>query len=115
MSIRSIQPSLHPVALDQDHAVDAIRVHAPDGVDRIIEVDLSDNAELDAEVIALGGVIAAYASRHDRPAMPFWPLLFANVTVRLIGSDDFPVAAKRDAANDLTFAASRGETGDRDR
>jgi NADPH:quinone reductase len=78
-------------------------------VDRIIEVDLSDNADLDAEVIALGGVIAAYASRHDRPAIPFWPMLFANVTVRLIGSDDFPAAAKSDAANDLTTAASEGK------
>ena len=25
-------------------------------------------------------VIAAYATRHDRPDLPFWPLLFANVT-----------------------------------
>jgi NADPH:quinone reductase len=98
----------HPVALDQEHAGETIRARAPDGVDRIIEVALSDNADLDAEVIALDGVIAAYASRHDRPAIPFWPMLFANVTVRLIGSDDFPPTAKRDAANDLTTAASDG-------
>jgi NADPH:quinone reductase len=81
----------------------------PDGVDRIIEVALSDNADLDAEVIALEGVIAAYASRHARPAIPFWPMLFANVTVRLIGSDDFAVATERDAANDLTTAAADGK------
>ena len=104
-----VDPALaHPVALDQDHAGEAIRAHAPDGVDRIIEVALSDNADLDAEVIALGGVIAAYASRHDRPEIPCWPMLFANVTLRLIGSDDFPPAAKRDAANDLTTAARDG-------
>ena len=108
--VEQVDPAVaHAVALDQDHAVDAIRGHAPGGVDRIIEVDLSDNADLDAEVIALGGVIAAYASRHDRPAIPFWPMLFANVTVRLIGSDDFPAAAKSDAANDLTTAASEGK------
>jgi NADPH:quinone reductase len=98
----------HPVALDQEHAGETIRARAPDGVDRIIEVALSDNADLDAEVIALDGIIAAYASRDDRPAIPFWPMLFANVTVRLIGSDDFPLTAKRDAANDLTTAASDG-------
>jgi NADPH2:quinone reductase len=98
----------HPVAVDQEHAGEAIRAHAPDGVDRIIEVALSDNADLDAEVIALDGLIAAYASRHDRPAIPFWPMLFANVTLRLIGSDDFPLTAKREAANDLTTAASDG-------
>ena len=98
----------HPVTLDQEHAGEAIRAHAPDGVDRIIEVALSDNADLDAEVIALDGIIAAYASRHDRPAIPFWPMLFANVTIRLIGSDDFPLTAKRDAVNDLTTAAREG-------
>jgi NADPH2:quinone reductase len=98
----------HPVALDQEHAGEAIRAHAPDGVDRIIEVALSNSADMDAEVIALDGIIAAYASRHDRPAIPFWPMLFANVTLRLIGSDDFPLTAKREAANDLTTAASDG-------
>lgn len=32
-------------------------------------------------------------------------MLFANLTIRLIGSDDFPLAAKREAATDLTAAA----------
>ena len=104
----------HPVALDQEHASEAIRRTRPDGVDRIIEVALSDNADLDADVIAPDGIIAAYSSRRDRPAIPFWPMLFANATVRLIGSDDFPPTAKRDAANDLTTAAERGGAHDRD-
>jgi NADPH2:quinone reductase len=30
-------------------------------------------------------IIAAYATRHDRPDLPFWPMLFDNVTIRLIG------------------------------
>ena len=55
-----------------------------------------------------GTVIAAYATREDRPDFPFWPLLFDNVTIRLLGSDDFPVAAKRQAAADLTAAAQAG-------
>ena len=107
MSIGSIQPLLtRSRSIRNTRAKRSAR--APDGVDRIIEVALSDNADLDAEVIALDGIIAAYGSRHDRPAIPFWPMLFANVTVRLIGSDDFPLTAKRDAANDLTTAASDG-------
>ncbi len=40
--------------------------------------------------------------------MPFWPMLFENVTVRLLGRDDFPVAAKQTAAADVTKAASEG-------
>ena len=95
----------HAVALDQPDPVNAIRDHAPTGVDRIIEVAFSDNADLDAAVAANDGVIAAYATRQDRPEIPFWPMLFANLTIRLLGSDDFPAAAKHQAAADLTTAA----------
>lgn len=96
------------VALDQDDPAGAVRAHAPDGVDRVIEVSLSDNADLDAAVVADNAVIAAYATRADRTELPFWPMLFANVTLRLLGSDDFPAVAKRQAARDLTAAAAMG-------
>src|SRR3954447_9195173 len=46
--------------------------------------------------------------RRDRPELPFWPMLFANLTIRLLGSDNFPPAAKRQAAIDLTTAARDG-------
>ena len=63
----------HAVALDQPDSAEAIRAHAPQGVDRIIEVAFSENADLDAAVAASDGVIAAYATRRDRPEFPFWP------------------------------------------
>jgi NADPH:quinone reductase len=66
------------------------------------------HADLDAAVAAPYGVIAAYATRRDRPDFPFWPMLFANLTIRLLGSDDFPQEAKRQAANDLNAAAREG-------
>jgi NADPH2:quinone reductase len=98
----------YPVALDDEQPAEEIRAHAPEGVHRIIEVAFSDNADLDAAVAAPDGVIAAYASRRDRPDFPFWPMLFANLTIRLLGSDDFPHEAKRQAADDLTTAAREG-------
>jgi NADPH2:quinone reductase len=98
----------HAVALNQPQPAEAIRAHAPDGVHRIIEVAFSENADLDAAVAAPDAVIAAYATRRDRPDFPFWPMLFANLTIRLLGSDDFPPAAKRQAAVDLTTAAREG-------
>ena len=98
----------HCVALDTGDAPAAIRAHAPAGVDRIVEVGFSDNADLDAAVVANDAVIAAYASRADRPELPFWPLLFANVTLRLLGSDDFSAEAKQQAGTDLTVAARVG-------
>jgi NADPH2:quinone reductase len=98
----------HPIALDDEDASDAVREHAPGGVDRIVEVAFSDNADLDAAVVANNAVIAAYASRADRPELPFWPMLFANTTLRLLGSDDFSAEAKQQAGNDLMAAARAG-------
>jgi NADPH2:quinone reductase len=98
----------HTVALDENDPAAAVRAHAPEGVDRIVEVAFSDNVDLDAAVARNNTVIAAYATRADRPDFPFWPMLFDNVTIRLCGSDDFPAAAKQQAAADLTTAAADG-------
>jgi NADPH2:quinone reductase len=87
---------------------EAIRAHAPNGIHRIIKVAFSENADLDAAVAAPNGVIAAYATHRDRLDFSFWPMLFANLTIRLLGSDDFPPVAKRQAAVDLTTAAREG-------
>ena len=98
----------HPVALDHAPPAEAIRAQVPEGVDRIVEVAFSENVDMDAAVAAPHGVIAAYGTHRDRPDLPFWPMLFANLTVRLLGSDDFPQSAKRQAADDLTTAAAEG-------
>ena len=96
----------HVVSLESDPAA-AIRRLAPDGVDRIVEVALSANADLDAAVVRNGAVLAAYASGQKRTELPFWPMLFQNLTIRLLGSDDFPGQAKEAAARDLTAAAAQ--------
>jgi NADPH:quinone reductase len=108
--IEAVDPTVakRVVALDHPDPAGQVRGHAPDGVDRIIEVAFSDNIDFDAAVAANDAVIAAYGTREDRPAFPFRPLLWANVTIRLLGSDDFPVAAKREAASALTTAARDG-------
>jgi NADPH:quinone reductase len=108
--IDAVDPNVatHVVALDRPDPAGRIRAHARDGVDRVVEVAFSDNVELDAAVAANDAVIAAYGTREDRPELPFRPLLWANVTIRLLGSDDFPVAARRDAARALTAAAREG-------
>jgi NADPH2:quinone reductase len=97
----------HVVALDDD-PVEAIRRIAPDGVHRVVEVALDANADLDAAVIANDGVIATYFARGERVSLPFPPLLFANVTVRFLGSDDFPAEVKRTAMADLVDAVAAG-------
>jgi len=93
------------VALDDPDPTGVILAHAPDGVDRIVEVSLSANAELDATVLKDFGVLAAYASETERAAIPFWPMAFGNVIIRFLGSDGFPSSATAEAAEDLAAAA----------
>ncbi|GLS32668.1 NADPH2:quinone reductase [Mesorhizobium albiziae] len=95
------------VASDPD-LVGQIRQVAPDGVHRIAEVDFASHIELDAAVIAVGGVISSYYSSQDRPEIPYWQLGFADVTLRLLGSDDFPPSIKDSAARELTYALAVG-------
>jgi len=116
--IAAVRPTQKPRAaqLGAHHVLDsddpelpaAIRAVAPGGVDRIAEVDFSDHIELDADVIAIGGVICSYYSAADRPSLPYWKLGFADTTLRLLGSDDFPTAVKADAARELTAALLDG-------
>ena len=98
----------HVFAADDPELSAAIRAVAPAGVNRIAEVDLADHADLDAEVIAIGGVISSYYSSEDRPTLPYWKLGFADTTLRLLGSDDFPPEVKAHAARELTAALVEG-------
>jgi NADPH:quinone reductase len=79
------------------------------GVDRVVEVAFGRNLALNAEVLALRGTIAAYSSDAEaEPRLPFWPLLFKNVTIRMVGSDDLPEDAERRAAEDIASCLGAG-------
>jgi len=93
---------------DDPALADQIRQAAPAGVHRIAEVDFAAHIDVDAAVVATGGVICAYYSSSDRPDLPYWKLAFADVSLRLLGSDDFPPAVKADAASELTAALLEG-------
>ncbi len=93
---------------DDPALVERIRQAAPEGVHRVAEVDFAEHIDINAEVMAIGGVISAYYSSTDRPDMPYWKLAFADVSLRLLGSDDFPPAVKAEAARELTSALLEG-------
>jgi NADPH:quinone reductase len=93
---------------DDPSLVDQVRQAAPAGVHRIAEIDFAAHIDVDAAVIATGGAISAYATSADRPEIPYRKLAFADVSLHLLGSDDFPPAVKADAANELTAALLEG-------
>jgi NADPH2:quinone reductase len=80
------------------------------GVTRIVEVEFGGNLETSLAVIADNGVIASYASDAVlEPALPFYRLAYANVTVRPVLVFAMPEEAKRRAIADITRWAESGE------
>jgi len=94
----------HAFLADDEKLADQVRAVAPDGVHRVAEVDFNAHIDLDADILAIGGVVCSYFSSADRPAIPYWALGFKDTTLRLLGSDDFPPAVKAEAARVLTEA-----------
>lgn len=78
--------------------VAAVLQLAPEGVHHVVEVAFAANIDIDMQVLAPGGSIAAYATNEARPSIPFWELLFKNARILLQGSDDFPMENKLAAA-----------------
>lgn len=91
--------------------IDRVRAIAPRGVDHIVEVAFGANVGIDLEFLALGGSIATYASDITAPVIPFWPLVFKNVRIFFLGSDDFPPEARVAAARDLNDSLEAGWPG----
>ena len=91
--------------------IERARSIARNGVDHIVEVAFGSNMAIDLEMLALGGSIAAFATDIAAPPIPFWPLLFKNIRLFFVGSDDVPVEAKRAATGAITDALVDGWTG----
>ena len=91
--------------------IQQVRALAPDGVDHIVEVAFGANIAADLEMLAIRGSIATYATDVEAPSIPFWPLLFKNVRVDFMGSDDFTRADKEEAARATNEALLAGWEG----
>lgn len=99
------------VRLDQGASADIVRLLGTGSVHHVVEVDLAANIALDEQLLAVGGSIGAYASGSATPQIPFWLLLFKNVVLHFLGSDDFPPAAKAQAALSVNEALENGWSG----
>ena len=89
-----------------DHCAKAI-LEATDGepVDRIIDVEFGANLETSIEVIRTGGVIATYSSMQDaQPKLPFFQMMYKDLTIRLVIVYAMPESAKQFAMADIERA-----------
>ena len=102
---------LETAGLAPDEIVEQVHSLAPDGIDHIVEVAFHANIETNERLLRQGGSIATYATGNPSPTIPFWPLVFKNIHLHFLGSDDFPMAAKTAAASALNDALAGGWPG----
>lgn len=75
------------------------------GVDRIVDVEFGMNLGVTLAVLRPGGVVATYSSsRKPEPTLPFYPLMFRDVTVHFVLVYAMPETAKRAAIDDIAAA-----------
>jgi NADPH2:quinone reductase len=91
--------------------VSRVKALAPAGLDHIVEVAFGTNVDADVELLKNDGSIATYATDNATPKIPFWQMVFKNIGVYFLGSDDFPREAKMQAARDINSALEAGWTG----
>ena len=91
---------------DADAAVQ-IRSLAP-AIDRVIELALGANLELDLAVASPHAHIVTYAAEPADPVLPVRACMTANVTLRFVLLYGVPPAALDQAARDITTALTDG-------
>jgi NADPH:quinone reductase-like Zn-dependent oxidoreductase len=85
---------------------------ATDGqpVDRIVDVEFGANLEAALGVIRVGGTIATYSSTVEpEPRLPFFQMMYKDLTVRFVIVYAMPEAAKQFAIADIEQALNRNE------
>ncbi len=87
---------------DPDAAAQILAANEGERVDRIIEVEFGGNLAVTQAVLASGGTIAAYGSvAEPAPVLPFYQMMFANQTLRMVLAYEIPADARHHAERDI--------------
>lgn len=95
----------------QSKIISIIRDKYPEGIDHIVEVSFAHNILMDLELLKNGGSVAAYSGQSKLPEIPFWQLIFENISFHFLGSDDFAIEDKRAALEEAVLALDSGWKG----
>lgn len=98
----------HVVNYRSGDVIEAVREIAPDGVDVIAEVAPVANAELNASVVAMNGVVAIYAATGEPLAIDVGRAMGANTRYQFVLVYTVPAAAKQQAVTDVEAAVAAG-------
>ncbi len=80
------------------------------GLDRVVEVEFGGNLATSMAALKDNGVIATYASQaNPEPTVPFYVLVYKNVTVQHVLVFGMPEAAKTQAVSDISKWLGAGQ------
>ncbi len=80
------------------------------GVDRVVDVEFGRNIQTHVAVLNVGGVIASYSSSQDpTPVIPFYAMMFKNITLRTVLVYNMTLEAKQQAMNDIFSALQKDQ------
>jgi NADPH2:quinone reductase len=72
-------------------------------LDRVIEGDFGGNLPFLLEILGTNGIIATYASATEpEPKIPFYRMMYLDITLRTVIVYDMPWQAKKEAVDDIT-------------
>ncbi len=78
-------------------------------IDRVVEVDFGANLPAVLEMIRTGGAISTYASMTvAEPKLPFYRMMYLDLTVRLVLVYEMPEGAKQQAVADIAAWVKAG-------
>ncbi len=80
-----------------------------EGADRVIDVEFGGNLPTTLACLKTNGVIATYASSAVmEPKLPFYPMMFQGITLRMVLVYILPEAARRQSIQDINQALTQG-------
>ncbi len=78
-------------------------------IDRVVDVEFGVNLPTSVDVLRIGGTIATYASvQEPEPKLPFFQMMYKDLTIRFVIVYAMPEAAKAHAVADIDSALSDG-------
>ncbi len=79
-------------------------------IDRLVEGEFGGNLDSVLEILNTGATIATYASmQQPQPTIPFYRMMYLDLTLRLIVVYAMPEAAKLEAIRDATLLLERNQ------
>ena len=92
---------------DDDFLAQIMAASGGEPVDRVVDVEFGANLPTTVEIIKVGGVIATYSSMQEpQPKIPFFQMMYKDLTIRTIIVYAMPEAAKKQAVEDTNKALS---------